>query len=734
MSSTPTTSSPPPPPPPLTQTQPVVVAAAALSETDRPTTTTTITARNMTCSNNDGHPDVSNEMMKSPTKESTSPKTTTTSTTTTTTTTRVYVAPTATAAITSTSSAEATASSELNYFLSTFVQPNEWSLHARRRVFALVEKTIRECAASQGIPSRVDVMLFGSFYLSTYLPDGDVDITVRCPLEEEASFMSRLHADLQRRHVHVTFVQAEVKLLKCLCDGIYVDVSFNQLTGVAAGRFVHDADMRLGNHILKKSLLVVKAWAYYESHILGGNGGLLGTYAITMMLLTVMNRMSQKDLLNSATTPLEVLRYFLRFYAENDITTNVVTIYGLAPNHDGAGPVEPVSDAHCIIDRPFVQSFVQRNTEIMGTTASRPPSPQTLSASPPEGDKSPPRGTTPPPATGVGSRLADFTFECRDRPLNIADPLKPSNNLGRGVHRCHAVRIQMALQYGHRRLEEVMRCIEDGTPAGADPNEAPSILHFFERTVRACMAAHAAPQQHTQGTQCSMQFGSTSSASAGGNAVSNTGSSNQQQQQQQQHVRRDNNNGKQHGNNSNNNHGGVGADPSSVIQQQQQHMSYALTNFAMLPRMGGYNIPASYANLFPPNSFPPPPVLLRVPHQHQQQQQQKASKETNTDPVQQQQQFMHHQMMTQQQQQQMHMHHQQQQQHQHHHYKQQQQPSPPPPSPPPPVVIATSARPPLAHRDPIGDASEGALGNTSPCPSVPGKYVPPHLRKRDQNN
>ena len=120
----------------------------------------------------------------------------------------------------------AAASSELNYFLSTYLQPCDWSLHRRRNVYQYVERSIRESAGCLGLGHKIEVLLFGSFYLSTFLPDGDIDITVKCPLKDVAALMTRVHMDLLRDNVNVTFVQAEVKLFKCVIDNIIVDVSF----------------------------------------------------------------------------------------------------------------------------------------------------------------------------------------------------------------------------------------------------------------------------------------------------------------------------------------------------------------------------------------------------------------------------------------------------------------------------------------------------------------------------
>jgi len=43
------------------------------------------------------------------------------------------------------------------------------------------------------------------------------------------------------------------------------------------------------NHVFKRSIILVKAWCYYESRILGAHHGLLSTYAVEILVLYIIN-------------------------------------------------------------------------------------------------------------------------------------------------------------------------------------------------------------------------------------------------------------------------------------------------------------------------------------------------------------------------------------------------------------------------------------------------------------
>lgn len=56
------------------------------------------------------------------------------------------------------------------------------------------------------------------------------------------------------------------------------------------------------NHLFKRSIILIKAWCYYESRILGAHHGLISTYALETLVLYIFHVFN-----NSFAGPLEVL-------------------------------------------------------------------------------------------------------------------------------------------------------------------------------------------------------------------------------------------------------------------------------------------------------------------------------------------------------------------------------------------------------------------------------------------
>lgn len=64
----------------------------------------------------------------------------------------------------------------------------------------------------------------------------------------------------------------------------------------------YQVDTLIGrDHLFKRSIILVKAWCFYESRILGAHHGLLSTYALEVLVLYIFHVFH-----NSVRGPLEV--------------------------------------------------------------------------------------------------------------------------------------------------------------------------------------------------------------------------------------------------------------------------------------------------------------------------------------------------------------------------------------------------------------------------------------------
>ncbi|XP_062081594.1 uncharacterized protein LOC133788220 [Humulus lupulus] len=294
------------------------------------------------------------------------------------------------------------------------IQPTKRSHLMRMDIVKYVERLLGS--------HNYQVYPYGSVPLNTYLPDGDIDLTVLCPaipndqlainvckiLREEKSNEA---AQYKVKEIH--FIDAaEVKLVKCIIQDIVVDISFNQLGGLTTFRFLVQVDHHLRkSHLFKRSLILIKAWCFYESRILGSQHGLLSTYALETMIIYVFHMFH-----TSLKGPLSVLYKFLDYFSKFDWENHCLSLKGPICKHTHTVVEVPVNDTGALL---LSKEFLINCRKLFCISFD-----------------------------GLETDLVLFHV----KHLDIIDPLKENNNLGRSVSRGNFYRICSALKLGARKL------------------------------------------------------------------------------------------------------------------------------------------------------------------------------------------------------------------------------------------------------------------------------------------
>jgi len=340
------------------------------------------------------------------------------------------------------------------------LQPCLQSETRRYAIASYIIDCIKRCfqgGLRYSLPRRVEAFAFGSVPLKAYLPDGDLDISIFTETKLKDSWAYDLKSFLEAemlagegsvgsgqgwsgkgRHgiqiQEVQIIQAEVKLVKCIVSGLEVDVSCNALGGLCAVAFLEWFDQRVGrNHLVKKSILLIKAWCYYESRLLGAHHGMLSSYALEVMVLFILNvHGSEMD------TPLEVFHRFMQVFAEFDFDRYCLSILG---------PIELDSFPHPRLD---ALALPADHEPLLGAAELR----DAISQYSTKSDEA---------ACAIECLSHSLSCSREERPsfhmnrkhLNIMDPLMPTNNLGRSVSKTNSVRMRTAFGHGAKSLTHV---------------------------------------------------------------------------------------------------------------------------------------------------------------------------------------------------------------------------------------------------------------------------------------
>lgn len=148
--------------------------------------------------------------------------------------------------------------------LVTQLQPTPEAVSCRLALFERFAQLIRK--ATPG--AQAQPFVYGSVPLKTFLPGGDLDIGVvirsvsavptfffrlqRLLESESGSFNSPLNVR------SITVIDAEVKLIKCICNDLLVDISTNTFSAYSTLKFFDSIDHMIGGGLFKRSLILIK--------------------------------------------------------------------------------------------------------------------------------------------------------------------------------------------------------------------------------------------------------------------------------------------------------------------------------------------------------------------------------------------------------------------------------------------------------------------------------------------
>ncbi|KAI3676189.1 hypothetical protein L1987_85790 [Smallanthus sonchifolius] len=285
-----------------------------------------------------------------------------------------------------------------------------------------------------------EVFAYGSVPLKTYLPDGDIDLSVvgartRGLIKEIASLLESEGKNNSAEFVvkDVQLIGAQVKLVKCMVQNLVVDISVNQIGGLSALCFLEQVDRVIKkDHLFKRSIILIKAWCYYESRTLGAHVGLISTYGLETLVLYIFHVFHL-----TLDGPLSVLYKFLEYFSTFDWDN-----YGISL----MGPVRLSELPKIIVERPPNSDDLLLKVGFLRCCS------DTLS---------------------IPMRHGDVFSK---KHLNIVDPLNVHNNLGRSVSQGNFFRIRSALGYGARKLRQILMAPED--------NLTDELLSFFSNTLK----------------------------------------------------------------------------------------------------------------------------------------------------------------------------------------------------------------------------------------------------------
>ena len=227
-------------------------------------------------------------------------------------------------------------------YILNYSGPNKEQDEYREEKYNIIKNVIlKSFQEEQDI--KIKIFSFGSFPFKSYHRDSDIDMTIilidkatnklitSYSIELLTKVLNIIENSLRQyfsqnyNEEYLERIDADVRLIKCKFEGVSFDISIDNFVGLFKFIFMHNLETKyLDSYFYKRTLLLIKSWCYYEGNILGSNIGLLGSYALEVLVIYMFN--NYKGKFNSE---LEAFFTFFNMISKINWENQIVTIYGI---------------------------------------------------------------------------------------------------------------------------------------------------------------------------------------------------------------------------------------------------------------------------------------------------------------------------------------------------------------------------------------------------------------------
>ena len=206
---------------------------------------------------------------------------------------------------------------------------------------------------------------YGSYPIKTYLKNADIDITIffeskidnkiliELPLELINKAILLIKDEFERYNKESSFelfseikiIMADIRLLKCKIGTISLDISINNFSGLYKivlidyienqfksqfnknNLFLESSYSDNKLNILRRTLLLIKAWCSYEGNLMGSNIGLMASYTLEILVIYIFNNYYEYIY-----NEFDGFEKFFEIMEKIDWENNIISLFGIFSN------------------------------------------------------------------------------------------------------------------------------------------------------------------------------------------------------------------------------------------------------------------------------------------------------------------------------------------------------------------------------------------------------------------
>jgi len=397
--------------------------------------------------------------------------------------------------------------------------PNSETENIRSEVLEKITTIINDILQKDMVDYITYVIPYGSYPVKTYLNDADIDITIcfkskksnkmiiDIPIKTIDATMSKLKEEMENKNkdlekdliTDIKIIMADIRLLKCNIDNINIDITINNFAGLYKIIFINSIEEQIKHkykilqsykdtshsdnkgNLFRRTFLLIKAWFFYEGHLMGSNVGLMATYTLEILVIYIFNFYFYE-----INNEFEGFVKFFEIISEFDWDNKIISLYGAFSKYDFYKKLEDynskfiqkeeVKGKKNVVNEPFW--YLDENEE--------------QSTIKENSDKKEPlfyikdikrfvfylnKGMEISYLYKEGNIISKNNFT---KEINVLDPLNNHNNLGKSISFHSKSRIKSVMLYTRKKLNNILEMRKSPNPF----IYMNSLLNLFVETVK----------------------------------------------------------------------------------------------------------------------------------------------------------------------------------------------------------------------------------------------------------
>ena len=245
------------------------------------------------------------------------------------------------------------------------IAPNIEREKERNDSFSIIKDIIVKKFYSKLPDYFIYILPYGSFPTKTYLKNADIDITIFFQLKTTNKILIDIPGETINKAFNlikealekynkdfscelfsdIKIIKADVRLLKFKIGYVSVDISVNNFSGMYKILFFDFIEQQLGTqfnknnlfldnayssnkiNIFRRTLLLIKAWCFYEGNLMGSNIGLMANYTLEILVIYLFN-LHYEYIFNE----FDGFEKFFELMEEINLEKNVISLFGVISN------------------------------------------------------------------------------------------------------------------------------------------------------------------------------------------------------------------------------------------------------------------------------------------------------------------------------------------------------------------------------------------------------------------